>query len=221
MPALELTLDYPYIVLVGIGVGLLISAPVGPVNVLCVQRTLARGYWAGVAAGIGAVMGDGLIAAIAAFGFTAVKTGMTQYRQELQIVGGLVLIAFGLRLLLSHPTSTAPGDQRRTLKGNAAIIPQTFLLTATNPGAILGVFALIGGLGSVIEDAHTYLHAGLLVLAIMGGGLLWWLGLAWLIAIIHHKLDDKRLRLINQLAGFVLMGFGAGLLARVAWALSG
>lgn len=212
----SIPLTLPIIVLAGIAIGIFIAAPVGPVNILCIQRTLARGYWAGVGAGTGAVAGDGLISAAAAFGLTAIKEGMAAYQYELQIIGGLVLLAFGVSLLMSHPTAEAPADAKRTLSSNAVVIPQTFLLTVTNPGAILGVFALIGGLGSMIEFDHTYLQAGFLVLAIMGGSLLWWVSLSWVIAIIHHKLDDMWLRLINQFAGIVLLGFGTGLLARLA-----
>lgn len=219
MPELSISLDVPLIVLAGAGIGLLISAPIGPVNVLCIQRTLARGYWAGVAAGLGAVMGDGLVSALAAFGLTAIETGMDQHRQALQLVGGAILLAFGVRLLASHPSADVPAEQKQGLRSNAAIVPQTFLLCVTNPGAVLGIFALIGSLSSVVEGDYTYLHASLLVLAIMGGSLAWWMSLAWLIAIIHHKLDENRLRLINQLAGVVLIGFGVGLLARFVWAL--
>lgn len=75
----------PQLILTGIGIGLLISAPIGPVNVLAMQRTLERWYWGGVAAGLGAVFADGLIAAIAAFGITAISGAMTDHRFEVQL----------------------------------------------------------------------------------------------------------------------------------------
>jgi arginine exporter protein ArgO len=92
------------------------------------------------------------------------------------------------------------------------IIPQTFFLTITNPGAILGMAAMIGGLGSLIGGLNTYLEALLLVAAVMGGSLLWWLGLSELIATIRHKLTEERLKLINRIAGGVLVAFGLLLL---------
>ena len=92
------------------------------------------------------------------------------------------------------------------------IIPQTFFLTVTNPGAILGMAAMIGGLGSLIGGLNTYPEALLLVASVMGGSLLWWLGLAELIATIRHKLTEARLKLINRIAGAVLFAFGLILL---------
>jgi arginine exporter protein ArgO len=92
------------------------------------------------------------------------------------------------------------------------IIPQTFFLTITNPGAVLGMAAMIGGLGSLIGGLNTYLEALLLVAAVMGGSLLWWLGLSELIATIRHRLTEERLKPINRIAGGVLVAFGLLLL---------
>lgn len=217
-PGAEFVLTGTQIVTTGLVIGVLISAPVGPVNVLCIQRTLERGFWGGVAAGLGAVLGDGLIASAAAFGLTAVASFMSGHKQTIQLVGGLILVAFGLRLLYARTkVAVAPGTESR-LSTNAGVIPQTFFLTVTNPGAILGVFALFGGLGSLIGGLRDYTEALLLVAAVMGGALAWWCGLARLIATIRHKLDERRLRAINQVAGVVLIGFGAGLLARFLYA---
>jgi arginine exporter protein ArgO len=95
---------------------------------------------------------------------------------------------------------------------HTGIIPQTFFLAITNPGAILGMATMIGGLGSLIGGLNTYLEALLLVISVMGGSLLWWLGLSELIATIRHRLTESRLKLINRIAGVVLMGFGLVLL---------
>ena len=102
--------------------------------------------------------------------------------------------------------------QKSRLQEHTGIIPQTFFLTVTNPGAILGMAAMIGGLGSLIGGLNTYLEALLLVVAVMGGSLLWWLGLSELIATIRHRLTESRLKLINRIAGGVLFAFGLVLL---------
>ena len=99
---------------------------------------------------------------------------------------------------------TIPIGQKSHLLEHMGIIPQTFFLTITNPGAVLGMAAMIGGLGSLIGGLNTYLEALLLVAAVMGGSLLWWLGLSELIATIRHKLTEERLKLINRIAGGVL-----------------
>jgi len=80
--------------------------------------------------------------------------------------------------------------------------------TVTNPGAILGTAVIFGGLGSLIGGLDTNLEALLLVAAVMGGSLLWWLGLSELIATIRHKLTEERLKLINRVAGLALIAFG-------------
>ena len=200
------------LVLAGIGIGLLVAAPIGPVNVLVIQRAVSRGFWGGLAAGIGAVIGDGLLAAIAAFSVTAISNVMSAYAGWIQLIGGLLLVVFGLALLFTRPSLTIPLGQKSHLLDHAGIIPQTFFLTVTNPGAILGMAAMIGGLGSLIGGLNTYFEALLLVAAVMGGSLLWWLGLSELIATIRHKLTEGRLKLINRIAGAVLIAFGLILL---------
>jgi threonine/homoserine/homoserine lactone efflux protein len=191
------------LVLAGIGVGLLVAAPIGPVNVLCIQRAVTNGFWGGLAAGIGAMLGDGLLAAIAAFSVTAISDVLIAYSGLIQLVGGVLLFA--------PPMLIAPG-QKSHLWDHWGIIPQTFFLTISNPGAILGMLALIGGLGSLIGGLDTYLEALLLVVSVMGGSLLWWLGLSELIATIRHRLTESRLRLINRIAGTLLIAFGVVLL---------
>jgi len=200
------------LVLAGLGIGLLMAAPIGPVNVLVIQRAVTGGFWAGLAAGLGAVLGDGLLAAIAAFSVRAISDVMAAYSGVIQFVGGLLLIAFGLGLLFTKPALTIPVGQKSRLVEHTGIIPQTFFLTVTNPGAILGIAAMIGGFGSFVGGLNTYLEALVLVVSVMGGSLLWWLGLSELIATIRHKLTESRLKLINRIAGVVLFAFGLILL---------
>ena len=200
------------LVLAGLGIGLMVAAPLRPVNVLVIQRAVSRGFWGGLAAGLGAVIGDGLLAAIAALSVTAISDVMSAYAGWIQLIGGMLLVAFGLALLFTQPALTIPLGQKSHLLDHAGIIPQTFFLTVTNPGAILGMAAMIGGLGSLIGGLNTYFEAMLLVAAVMGGSLLWWLGLSELIATIRHKLTEGRLKLINRIAGSVLIAFGLILL---------
>ncbi|MGZ8399911.1 MAG: LysE family translocator [Methyloceanibacter sp.] len=208
----QIVLSTVQLVLAGIGIGLLMAAPIGPVNVLVIQRAVSGGFWAGLAAGLGAVLGDGLLAAIAAFSVTAISDVMNAYSAWIQYIGGLLLIVFGLALLFTRPALTIPVGQKSHLLEHTGIIPQTFFLTVTNPGAILGMAAMIGGLGSLIGGLNTYPEALLLVVAVMGGSLVLWLGLSELIATIRHKLTESRLKLINRIAGVVLVAFGLILL---------
>ncbi|HRD77984.1 MAG TPA: LysE family transporter, partial [Hyphomicrobiaceae bacterium] len=164
----------PLIIPVGMFIGVLIAAPVGPVNVLCVQRALERGFWGGVAAGIGAVLGDGLIALLAALGVGAVSGAVAHYRSSIQIVGGLALLAFGVRLYFMRPNIVAPNPEQEaktSLRDFAWDIPQTFFLTITNPAAVLGLFAIFGGVSTFV-NVDSWIDALTMVAAIVGGSLM-------------------------------------------------
>jgi arginine exporter protein ArgO len=211
----QIVLSVIQLVLAGLGIGLLMAAPIGPVNVLVIQRAMAKGFWGGLAAGLGAVLGDGVLAAVGAFSIAAISDGMLAYGDTIQLVGGVLLVAFGLALLLRRPVMTTPPHERSHILDHMGIIPQTFILTVTNPGAVLGMAAMIGGLGSLIGGLNTNLEALILVAAVMGGSLLWWLGLSELIATIRHKLTDNRLKMINRVAGFILLAFGAALIIEI------
>ena len=154
-------MDYfpnPFIIPVGLIIGVLVAAPVGPVNVLCIQRAIERGFWGGLAAGIGSVAGDGLIALSAGLGVGAVSGAVANHRAIIQVVGGLALATFGLKLFYTTPriSMTPAGEQDgATLKDFAWDIPQTFFLTITNPGAVLGLFAIFGGVSTFVEVEST------------------------------------------------------------------
>lgn len=202
----------------GLIIGVLVAAPVGPVNVLCVQRAIERGFWGGIAAGLGAVLGDGLIAFFAAMGVGAITGAVQQHRALIQIVGGLALIVFGLRLYYTQPRIEPrhPGQVgTASLREYAWDIPQTFLLTITNPGAVLGLFAIFGGVSTFVE-VESNIDALTMVAAIMAGSLGWWLMISHLIGRVRHRLNQGSLAYINKIAGVLLAGFGALLIGEIA-----
>lgn len=208
----------PLIIPVGIIIGILITAPLGPVNVLCLQRAVERGFWGGVAAGLGTVLGDGLIALFAALGVNAISGAIRHHRFAIQLVGGLVLLLFGVRLYFTQPRIARDGsqsDDKASLSDFVWDIPQTFFLTITNPGAVLGLSAIFGGVSSFVE-VESYVDAFTMVAAIMGGSLTWWILLSNFIGNIRHRIDLPMLRLINRIAGVLLFGFGGLLLGEIA-----
>ncbi len=228
----------------GLLIGVLIAAPVGPVNIVCIQRTLERGFWGGFAAGLGAVLADGIISTVAAYGATAISGFMQDHQLKIELIGGIILTAFGLRIFAARPKITAtattniarlrrladmtPPALRPMLRfrvwrimPHLNIVPQTFFLTITNPGAILGLFALFGGATSALGGMTTWLQAVTAVLSVMTGSLIWWAGLSRLISRVRHKLTEARLKKINQVSGVVLVIFGLVLFTQVALGLSG
>lgn len=230
--------------IIGLIIGVLIAAPVGPVNIVCIQRTLERGFWGGFAAGLGAVLADGLIATVAAFGASAISGFMRDNQLKIELIGALIMTAFGFKVFLAQPkivaTATTNIARLRRLSNalprplrpimrlkvwrimpHLSIVPQTFFLTITNPGAILGLFALFGGATSVLGGIDNWLHAFTVVASIMTGSLIWWAGLSNLIARVRHKLTEGRLKRINQASGVVLVMFGAVLFMQFAYGLAG
>jgi threonine/homoserine/homoserine lactone efflux protein len=210
-------LPNPLIIPVGVIIGILVAAPVGPVNVLCIQRAIERGFWGGIAAGLGAMLGDGLIALCAALGVGAISGAIAYHRMTIQLLGGLVLLAFGMKLYFATPrfvpVATEEGH-KETLRDFVWDIPQTFLLTITNPGAVLGLFAIFGGVSTFVE-VRGHVDALTIVAAVMGGSLAWWVGLSHLIGRFRHLVSEVRLRLINQIAGLLLSAFGVLLVGEV------
>jgi threonine/homoserine/homoserine lactone efflux protein len=216
----------PLIIPIGLAVGILVAAPVGPVNVLCIQRAIVRGVLGGVAAGLGAVLGDGLIALLAALGVGAISGAVNRYRDVIQAIGGTALIAFGLKLSLTVPQFDPQAqvkDEWTSIRDYVWDIPKTFLLTVTNPGAVLGLIAIFGGISTFVEVRST-VEALTMVAAVMAGSLLWWVLLSSLVGRIRHLVDRERLRQINAVSGALLTGFGALLISellfkavRIAW----
>ncbi len=237
-------LDPTRFAIIGFFIGVLIAAPVGPVNIVCIQRTLERGFWGGFAAGLGAVLADGIIATVAAFGASAISGFMRDHQLKIELIGGFIMTGFGLNVFRSQPkivaTATTNIARLRQLSNivppfmrpvlrykvwkimpHLNIVPQTFFLTITNPGAILGLFALFGGATSVLGGIDTGIQALTAVSSIMAGSLIWWAGLSRLIARVRHKVTESRLKVINQVSGAVLVMFGAVLFVQFAYGLAG
>jgi threonine/homoserine/homoserine lactone efflux protein len=203
------------IIPVGMAMGVLLAMPFGPVNLLGIQRAVERGFFGGMAAGLGIMAGDGLIALCASLGVQAITGAIRQYRTAIQLLGGVALLGAGIKLYLTRPTVTTETQaQKATLRDYAWDIPQTFFLTITNPGAVLGLVAIFGGVSSFVE-VESYVDAFTMVAAIMGGSFLYWFVVSQFIATIRHRLDEVRLGQINRIAGLILIGFGVVLISEM------
>lgn len=209
----------PFIIPAGLIIGVLVAAPVGPVNVLCIQRAIERGFWGGIAAGLGAAAGDGLIALCAGLGVGAISGAIAHHRDAIEIIGGLALLAFGVKLYLTAPRlapAVAPDEANTSLKDFVWDIPQTFFLTITNPGAVLGLFAIFGGISTFVEVQST-IDVLTMVAAIVAGSLAWWIFLSNIISRHRHRVDAAQLRRINKVAGLLLLVFGAVLIGEAGY----
>jgi threonine/homoserine/homoserine lactone efflux protein len=205
----------PLIIPVGFLVGILLALPMGPVNVLGLQRAVTRGFFGGMAAGIGIMLGDGIIALGAAMGVQAISGAIRDYRTAIQIIGGLALIFAGAKLYWTKPEFASAQDAADAkLMDYIWDIPETFLLTITNPGAVLGLIAIFGGVSSFVE-LDGYIDALAMVAAIMGGSFTYWLVVSRLISGIRHTLDEARMARLSQIAALVLIAFGGLLIGEM------
>jgi threonine/homoserine/homoserine lactone efflux protein len=205
----------PFIIPVGIAMGILLAMPFGPVNLLGIQRAVERGFFGGMAAGLGIMAGDGLIALGTALGVNAISGAIRDYRTAIQIVGGLALMAMGLTLFLTRPAiATETHTDKASLWDYIWDIPQTFFLTITNPGAVIGLVAIFGGVSSFVE-VESHIDALTMVASIMGGSFSYWFVVSQFISTIRHRLDVVRLGQINRIAGLVMMGCGCVLIGEM------
>lgn len=205
----------PFIIPIGMIMGVLLAMPFGPVNLLGIQRAVERGFFGGIAAGLGIMAGDGLIALGAAMGVNAISGAIRQYRTAIQIVGGIALLGAGIKLFLTRAVIvTETHAKKASLRDYVWDIPQTFFLTITNPAAVLALTAIFGGVSSFVE-VETYVDALTMVAAIMGGSFLYWFFVSQFIAAIRHRLDVVRLGQINRIAGLILIGFGCVLIGEM------
>lgn len=198
----------------GLGIGLIVSAPVGPVNLMTIQRAFKHGFGPGFSAGIGAVIADTLYAAIAAFGISAISHFLSGHRAGIQLIGGLLLIGFGWLTLRTHPHLDSASEPRQDV-GTGALpsLLAAFAMTLTNPGAVLGFLAIFGSLGDM-APAHDDIPGVLsLVAGVAVGALIWWAGVAALVARLRGRLNDRWLDHINLAAGGLLALFGLAILA--------
>lgn len=205
----------PFIIPVGIAMGILLAMPFGPVNLLGIQRAVERGFFGGMAAGLGIMAGDGLIALGTALGVNAISGAIRDYRTAIQIVGGLALMGMGLTLFLTRPTlATEPHADKASLWDYVWEIPQTFFLTLTNPGAVIGLVAIFGGVSSFVE-VESHIDALTMVASIMGGSFAYWFVVSQFISTIRHRFDVARLGQINRIAGLLMIGFGCVLIGEM------
>ncbi len=187
--------------------GFSIAAPVGPIGVLCIRRTLAEGRLTGFLSGLGAATADATYGAVAAFGLTAVSNLLTHQQTPLRIVGGAFLAYLGVRTILAHPASQAAKTrERRRLLGSYL---STVGLTLTNPTTIFSFVAIFAGLGWAGTRQAGYGSAALLVLGVFCGSAFWWLILSTGVSLVRSRFNSRVMQWVNWISGSVILAFGA------------
>jgi threonine/homoserine/homoserine lactone efflux protein len=190
--------------LIGLIIGLSIAAPVGPIGVLCIRRTLAEGRTIGLLSGLGAATADAFYGSIAGFGLTFISNILVGHQVWLRLIGGLFLCILGIKTLLSKPTEII-----KTTKGNRffTAYSSTLILTLTNPTTIISFVAIFTGLG-LIGTSKNYLSAGILVLGVFLGSAFWWFILSSGVSLFREKFNNRGMLWVNRISGAIITCFG-------------
>lgn len=197
----------------GLIIGLAIAAPVGPIGVLCIQRSLQEGFKLGFISGLGAATADAIYGMIAVFGLTAISSVLISQQYWIRLIGGLFLIYLSVKLFL--PKALNRESQNNTDKSLQHAYSTTVFLTLTNPMTIFSFMAIFAGIG-LGSQHNDYWHAIFLVLGIFIGSTLWWLLLSGGVAyILHHRITEKSMKIINWISGGIMFLFGLSALILV------
>jgi threonine/homoserine/homoserine lactone efflux protein len=193
-----------YLLIGGIIVGLMIAVPVGPVNILCIHRTLESGWKSGVISGLGAAVADMLYGGVAGFSITLVVQFVLREQFWIRFFGGILLIVIGIFYFFKRP---APLNAQTEGRGSAySDMRSTFLLTMTNPTTVLSFLAILAALG--MGNQRQWWLTVFLVGGIFCGSMVWWIVLSSIVNRFRGRFNDRALLLMNRIAGLAIGGFG-------------
>lgn len=211
--------DYIYLALSGVVIGLIVAVPIGPVNLICIRRTLAFGPLNGFVSGLGAALGDMVFAVVTGFGLTFIAQVIEGYSRILELAGGAMLIYFGIHTFLAKVEARIDDKLASKEKGRSTLfrtMASTFALTITNPATLLGFAALFAGLGGLAGGHPSLASASFVVIGVAAGSAGWWLALTTVVGLFHASINDHTMRLINQGSGLAIAGFGVAVLVHLA-----
>lgn len=190
----------------GVILGFSASVPLGPIGLICIQKTLNRGRWAGIISGSGAAASDTFFAIIAAFGISIISDFIEQQQFTLRIIGSVILVLLGLKIFITNPAIQIrkQNKKKNNLLGDFISI---FFLTLSNP-VTLFVFGAVFASSGVIKNQNTFLDLLYIVIGVFAGAMFWWLVLTNIVNLFRKKFNLKRLWWINKITGAFIVAFG-------------
>ncbi|WP_027409437.1 LysE family translocator [Anoxybacteroides tepidamans] len=186
----------------GLIIGFSIAAPVGPIGILCIQRTLAQGRLFGFVSGLGAATADAIYGLVAGLGLTVFTHFLVEQQTWIRLIGGLFLAYLGIRTLMSG-ASEAPANARRG-EGIWGAYFSILFLTFSNPMTILSFAAIFSSFG--ISHRSTFVFVG----GVFIGSALWWLFLSGFVGFVQHRIQRKYLTFVNRVSGMIILVFAVG-----------
>lgn len=188
----------------GLIIGLSIAAPVGPIGVLCIRRTLEYGKFIGFMSGLGTATADGLYGLIAGLGLTFITNFLVVQQGWIHLIGSVFLLYLGLKIFVSKPSKIVAKANGNNVFGAYA---STFLLTITNPVTILSFLAIFSGIGISKMNGDT-ITSLVVVLGVFLGSALWWLILSGVTGILMNRMKNVPFNIVNRISGFIIVMFG-------------
>lgn len=186
----------------GLIIGFLIAAPVGPIGILCIRRTLTHGRLHGFASGLGAAAADTIYGFIAAFSLTFISDYLVAHQTLFRIIGAVFICTLGIRTFLSHTNTRSKSPAASDL---AADFSTTFVLTLMNPITILAFTAVFAGVG--IEHS-THSLEGFLVAGVFAGAASWWFLVTTVAGLFHRKISSENILWLTRISGVIIIAFG-------------
>jgi threonine/homoserine/homoserine lactone efflux protein len=199
--------------LTGVAIGLSVSAPLGPVNILVIRNAIRLGFGVAFLVGLGAVAADAVYAVIAAYGIKSIAHLITGHARLLMLAGGLFLVVLGVKLARSHVGLAALQLEEPPRKLQVAGRMLTaFSLTITNPGVFFGFLAIFGSMSSVLRLEEAWLRPPTLVAGVVTGGVLWWLFISFGVSRLKDRISETTFDRVNRWTGILIAAFGFALL---------
>ena len=199
-----------YILPRGLATGALISAPMGPIGMLIIQRTLSKGRWTGMFTGIGAAMSDLIYCLLAGFGLSFVTEFIEKQQLWLQLAGAAVLAVFAIYLFRKNPTRSLRSVKTQQGTTFWTDLVTGFLFTFSNPLILFFIVGLFARFCIIMPDYGTY-HYIFMYFCIFSGALAWWYGVTWLVNKLRRRFNVRSLWLVNRIIAillFIMAGVG-------------
>ena len=200
------------LVLKGIIVGISVSAPLGPLGILCIQRTMNKGFLYGFVSGLGAVFADILYASVAGFGISIIADFLKAHEFAIRVVGGIFILVVGVMIFRSNPVKQIR-QQNAQKKGYVSDFVSSFFITVTNPLTIIVFGAVFAGLG--LDQSSTF---GMIMYTLSGiftGAILWWFSLNIGVNIFRKRIRLRNLYWINKVSGVLVAAFGIAIFVSI------
>lgn len=187
----------------GIMIGVLVSAPMGPIGMLCIQRTLSKGRWHGFVTGLGAALSDVIYATLTCLGMGMMVNFVEANQAPLQLIGSLVIGIFGYYIYRSNPVKSLKKKREKKLSFTQDFIT-AFFLTFSNVLIVLLYIGLFARFGFVLPGHSAWmLLSGIACIGV--GAVLWWFGITYIVAKLKKWFNVRGIWLLNRIVGAVII----------------